>query len=135
MTRAPQPYDLAIIGASFAGLAAAKTAAMRGLKVAVLDAKPGAGDRAAQPAFWSRKPPRSSTFPIASPGACMACGFMRPTLSMRIYSRPAAFFSPPSRAAFSIGWPRKRCGQARISCGARPSRALGMRAAFSLFRA
>ncbi len=47
MLRAPQPYDLVIAGASFAGLSAAKTAAMRGLKVAVLDAKPGAGGRAA----------------------------------------------------------------------------------------
>jgi digeranylgeranylglycerophospholipid reductase len=47
MVHPPQPYDLAIIGASFAGLAAAKTAAMRGLKVAVLDPKPGAGDRVA----------------------------------------------------------------------------------------
>lgn len=45
--RAPQPYDLVIIGASFAGLSAAKTAAMRGLKVAVLDAKPSAGHGAA----------------------------------------------------------------------------------------
>jgi len=43
MKRAPQPYDLAIIGASFAGLAAAKTAATRGLRVAVLDVKPEAG--------------------------------------------------------------------------------------------
>ena len=42
MAHPPQPYDLVIIGASFAGLAAAKTAAMRGLKVAVLDAKAGA---------------------------------------------------------------------------------------------
>ncbi len=47
MPRAPQRYDVAIIGASFAGLAAAKTAAMRGLKVAVLDAKPDAGHRVA----------------------------------------------------------------------------------------
>ena len=45
MTRAPQPYDLVIVGASFAGLAAAKTAAMSGLKVAVLEAKPSAGHR------------------------------------------------------------------------------------------
>jgi digeranylgeranylglycerophospholipid reductase len=44
MTRAPQPYDLVIVGASFAGLAAAKTAAMRGLRVAVLEEKPSAGD-------------------------------------------------------------------------------------------
>ena len=43
MSRAPQPYDLVIVGASFAGLAAAKTAAIRGLKVAVLEAKPSAG--------------------------------------------------------------------------------------------
>ncbi len=47
MARAPQPYDLVIVGASFAGLVAAKTAAMRGLKVAVLEAKPAAGHRVA----------------------------------------------------------------------------------------
>ncbi len=47
MPRAPQPYDLVIVGASFAGLVAAKTAAMRGLKVAVLEAKPSAGHRVA----------------------------------------------------------------------------------------
>jgi flavin-dependent dehydrogenase len=47
MKRAPQAYDLVIAGASFAGLAAAKTAAMRGLKVAVLDIKPDAADRVA----------------------------------------------------------------------------------------
>ena len=37
-------FDLVIIGAGFAGLAAARTAAMRGLKVAVLESKrePGA---------------------------------------------------------------------------------------------
>lgn len=38
-------FDLVIVGASFAGLVAAKTAAMRGLKVAVLEAKPDAGAR------------------------------------------------------------------------------------------
>ncbi len=43
MAHAPQPYDLVIVGASFAGLAAAKTAAMCGLRVAVLEAKPSAG--------------------------------------------------------------------------------------------
>lgn len=40
-------FDLAIVGASFAGLTAARTAAMRGLKVAVLDAKREAGHRVA----------------------------------------------------------------------------------------
>jgi digeranylgeranylglycerophospholipid reductase len=47
MARAPHPYDLVIVGASFAGLVAARTAAMRGLKVAVLEAKPEAGHRVA----------------------------------------------------------------------------------------
>ncbi|MCV0368726.1 NAD(P)/FAD-dependent oxidoreductase [Filomicrobium sp.] len=47
MLPAAASYDLVIVGASFAGLVAARTAAMRGLKVAVLDAKHGAGHRVA----------------------------------------------------------------------------------------
>ena len=47
MTDAARPYDLVIVGASFAGLVAARTAAMRGLSVAVLEAKPEAGHRVA----------------------------------------------------------------------------------------
>ena len=38
-------YDLVVVGASFAGLIAARTAAHRGLRVAVLDAKPEPGAR------------------------------------------------------------------------------------------
>jgi digeranylgeranylglycerophospholipid reductase len=45
MSRAAVNYDLIVVGASFAGLVAAKTAAMRGLSVAVLDAKREAGHR------------------------------------------------------------------------------------------
>jgi digeranylgeranylglycerophospholipid reductase len=41
----PQLYDLVVIGASFAGLIAARAAAHRGLKVAVLDAKTEPGAR------------------------------------------------------------------------------------------
>jgi len=40
-----QTYDLVIVGASFAGLRCAKTAARRGLHVAVIDQKPNAGAR------------------------------------------------------------------------------------------
>ena len=47
MSQSAETYDLVIVGASFAGLVAAKTAAMRGLKVAVLEAKPEAGARVA----------------------------------------------------------------------------------------
>jgi flavin-dependent dehydrogenase len=45
MLPAAASYDLAVVGASFAGLVAARTAAMRGLSVAVLDAKHDAGHR------------------------------------------------------------------------------------------
>lgn len=47
MPEVVRPYDLVIVGASFAGLVAARTAAMRGLRVAVLEAKPEAGHRVA----------------------------------------------------------------------------------------
>jgi flavin-dependent dehydrogenase len=47
MPRAFAAYDLAIVGASFAGLVAARTAAMRGLKAVVIDAKREAGHRVA----------------------------------------------------------------------------------------
>ncbi|HEY1707295.1 MAG TPA: NAD(P)/FAD-dependent oxidoreductase [Rhizomicrobium sp.] len=40
-----QKFDLAIVGGSFAGLAAARTAALRGLKVAVIDSKAEPGAR------------------------------------------------------------------------------------------
>ena len=44
-TESAADFDLVIIGASFAGLAAARSAAMRGLKVAVMEAKPEPGAR------------------------------------------------------------------------------------------
>ena len=47
MPEPARPYDLVVVGASFAGLVAARTAAMRGLSVAVLDSKPEAGHRVA----------------------------------------------------------------------------------------
>ncbi|MEI9990440.1 MAG: NAD(P)/FAD-dependent oxidoreductase [Rhizomicrobium sp.] len=40
-----QRYDVVIVGGSFAGLACARTAALKGLKVAVIDSKPEPGAR------------------------------------------------------------------------------------------
>lgn len=50
-----QRYDLIIVGGSFAGLACARTAALKGLKVAVIDAKPEAVPASAPPALSSKK--------------------------------------------------------------------------------
>jgi flavin-dependent dehydrogenase len=47
MAEAKPDFDLIVVGGSFAGLVAARTAAMRGLKVAVVEAKPSAGSRVA----------------------------------------------------------------------------------------
>jgi digeranylgeranylglycerophospholipid reductase len=44
LTMAKQ-FDITIVGASFAGLVCARTAAMRGLKTAVIEAKPDPGAR------------------------------------------------------------------------------------------
>lgn len=44
-TPTPADYDLIVVGASYAGLTAARTAAHRGLRVAVIDAKPEPGAR------------------------------------------------------------------------------------------
>lgn len=41
----PKDFDLVIVGASFAGLACARTAALRGLRVCVIDSKPEPGAR------------------------------------------------------------------------------------------
>ena len=135
MTRAPQPYDLAIIGASFAGLAAAKTAAMRGLKVAVLDAKPGAGDRAGTTGILVKEAAEEFDVPHSLTRRVHGVRFYAPNLKHADLFAPGSFFltTEPGRL---LNWlAQKRCGQARISCGARPSRAPGMRAAFSLFQA
>ncbi len=41
----PQRFDLAVIGASFAGLACARAAARAGLRVAVVEKKSSSGDK------------------------------------------------------------------------------------------
>lgn len=48
-------FDLTIIGASFAGLAAARTAASRGLSTAVIEAKPDVGARVASSGILVRE--------------------------------------------------------------------------------
>ncbi len=92
MTRAPQPYDLAIIGASFAGLAAAKTAAMRGLKVAVLDAKPGAGDRAGTTGILVKEAAEEFDVPHSLTRRVHGVRFYAPNLKHADLFAPGSFF-------------------------------------------
>lgn len=88
MTTSSKPYDLAIVGASFAGLVAARTAAMRGLSVAVLEAKPEAGHRVATTGILVKEAAEEIDIPYA---------LTRRVHGVRLYSpnlRHVDLFSP-----------------------------------------
>lgn len=59
------PFDLAIVGAGFAGLAAARAAALRGLRVAVLEAKPAIGVRLHTTGIFVREAADAYDIPLA----------------------------------------------------------------------
>lgn len=64
MTAEP-PFDLAIVGGGFAGLAAARAAALRGLRVAVLEAKPAIGVRLHTTGIFVREAADAYDIPLA----------------------------------------------------------------------
>ena len=72
-----QRFDLVIVGGSFAGLACARTAALRGLKVAVIDAKPEPGARVSTTGIVVKE---------ASDEFDMPAQFMRKVRGVRLYS-------------------------------------------------
>lgn len=62
MTRA-EIYDLVIVGASFAGLCCARVAALRGLRVLVIDQKQGAGARVRTTGIFVKEAAEEMDFP------------------------------------------------------------------------
>jgi len=72
-----QRFDLAIVGGSFAGLACARSAALRGLKVAVLDAKPDPGLRVRTTGILVKE---------ASDAVDLPAGLMRKVPGVRLYA-------------------------------------------------
>lgn len=72
-----QRFDLAIVGGSFAGLACARSAALRGLKVAVLDAKPDPGLRVRTTGILVKE---------ASDASDLPAGLMRKVPGVRLYA-------------------------------------------------
>ena len=65
MTAAEPPFDLAIVGAGFAGLAAARAAALRSLRVAVLEVKPAIGVRLHTTGIFVREAADAYDIPLA----------------------------------------------------------------------
>src|ERR1700761_241767 len=72
-----QKFDLAIVGGSFAGLACARSAALRGLKVVVLDGKPDPGARVRTTGIIVKE--ASDEFDLPS-------GLMRKVRGVRLYA-------------------------------------------------
>ena len=70
-------FDLIVVGGSFAGLACARTAALRGLKVAVLDAKSEPGARVRTTGILVKE---------ATDGSDLPASLMRKVPGVRLYS-------------------------------------------------
>jgi len=81
-------FDLAIVGAGFAGLAAARAAALRGLRVAILEAKPAIGVRLHTTGIFVREAADAYDIPMA---------FSRRVTRVRLYG--------PSRQTLDLDGP------------------------------
>jgi digeranylgeranylglycerophospholipid reductase len=84
--------DLLIVGASFAGLVAARTAAMRGLDVAVLDAKPEAGARVATTGILVKEAAEEIDVPHALTRRIHGVRLYAPNLTHIDLFSPGSFF-------------------------------------------
>jgi len=104
-------YDLIIIGGSFAGLACARTAALRGLKVAVLDAKGEPGARIRTTGILVKE---------ATDGIDLPSSLMRKVPGVRLYApngraldlhAPGYFFQATNTAGL-LRWMADEAGRA-----------------------
>src|SRR5215469_13168863 len=72
-----QKFDLVIVGGSFAGLACARTAALKGMKVAVIDSKPEPGARVRTTGILVKE---------ATDGCDLPSSLMRKIRGVRLYA-------------------------------------------------
>jgi digeranylgeranylglycerophospholipid reductase len=99
MSQPTHRYDLVIVGASFAGLVAARTAAMRGLKVAVLEAKPEAGARVATTGILVKEAAEAVDVPHALTRRVHGVRLYAPSLKHIDLFSPGSFFLTTDTAA------------------------------------
>ena len=85
-------YDLAIVGASFAGLAAAATAAARDLRVVVLEAKPRSGARVHTTGILVKEAGEELDFPPALTKKIHGVRLYAPNLNYVDLSAPGYYF-------------------------------------------
>lgn len=92
MSEAARDFDLVIAGGSFAGLVAARTAAMRGLKVAVLEAKPSPGHRVATTGILVKEAAEEIDIPHALTRRVHGVRLYAPNLSAIDLRAPGYYF-------------------------------------------
>jgi flavin-dependent dehydrogenase len=96
-------FDLIVVGASFAGLVAARTAAMRGLKVAVVEAKPSAGSRVATTGILVKEAAEELDLPHGLTRRVHGVRLYTPTLASIDLFAPGYFFLT-TRAGALLDW-------------------------------
>lgn len=113
-------YDLVIVGASFAGLVAARTAAMRGLKVAVMEAKRDPGDRVATTGILVKEAAEALDVPHELTRRVNGVRLYAPSLKSVDLFEPGYFFLT-TKTAQLLRWLAREAVRAgaRIYCGVR----------------
>lgn len=113
-------YDVVIVGASFAGLVCARTAAMRGLKVAVLEAKEDPGARIHTTGILVKEAADEVDLPHTLMRRVHGVRLYAPNLKSIDLFAPGSYFLT-TRTADLVRWlaeEARRAG-AKILCGAR----------------
>jgi digeranylgeranylglycerophospholipid reductase len=100
--------DLLIVGASFAGLVAARTAAMRGVDVVVLEAKPDAGAGVATTVTLVKQAAEEIDLPHELTRRVHGVRLYAPSLEQIDLFSPGSFFLTTDTASLL------RCGRAAI---------------------
>lgn len=111
---ARERFDLVIVGASFAGLVAARGAAMRGLKVAVIEAKPSAGVRVATTGILVKEAAEEIDLPHDLTRRVHGVRLYAPNLSHTDLFAPGYFFLT-TRTGLLLDW----LGREALRAGAR----------------
>jgi geranylgeranyl reductase family protein len=115
MARPRSDYDLVVVGAGFAGLIAAATAAARGLRVAILEAKPRAGARVHTTGLLVKEAAEELDFPVALTRKIHGVRLYAPNLRSVDLFVPGYYFLATDTAAL-LDWlaERARAAGARL---------------------
>lgn len=117
---APADYDLVIVGAGFAGLVCARTAAMRGLRVCVLEAKNEPGARIHTTGILVKEAADEIDLPHTLMRRVHGVRLYAPNLNAVDLFAPGSYFLT-TRTAGLIRWLADEAARAgaRVLCGAR----------------